>query len=105
MSSSAQSDGDTCQGFRAAGSDSASAVRQGRARFGTGPRFLTVCAWCDHVKLGRRWLRMEEAVRRLHTFEFAEPPLLTHGICPACLEPLIACRTGPETVPQMHSAA
>jgi hypothetical protein len=45
--------------------------------------WLTVCGWCERVKVGARWL---EAERALAQFELSpgHEPSLTHGICPSC---------------------
>jgi hypothetical protein len=42
--------------------------------------WLSVCAWCDRVRIGDHWLDPERAGVSVHRF------CLTHGICPACLE-------------------
>jgi hypothetical protein len=41
--------------------------------------WLTVCAWCDRVRIRDRWLDPERAGVPTHGLN------LTHGICPACL--------------------
>jgi hypothetical protein len=42
--------------------------------------WLSVCAWCDRVRIGDRWLDLERIAG------LAERLNLTHGICPACLD-------------------
>lgn len=61
-----------------------------RSRKGTATdtRLLTVCAWCERVRVAGRWLEMDDAISRLRTFEWAAPPDLTHGICEDCYERL-----------------
>ena len=59
----------------------------------TATRFITVCAWCERVRVGGRWLEMADAIVRLRTFEWAEPPDLTHGICEDCFGRLAEART------------
>lgn len=54
-------------------------------------QLLRVCAWCNRVHVGagsdpKDWIEVEEAVKRMHLFELATAPQLTHGICEVCLE-------------------
>jgi hypothetical protein len=52
--------------------------------------WFTVCAWCERVRIGDRWL---ESPRAFAVAEAAKhEPQLTHGICPACFEALTARR-------------
>lgn len=54
-----------------------------------GPDRLNVCAWCKRACLDAdRWVEIEAAVDALALFDGAEMPLLSHGVCPACLETL-----------------
>lgn len=48
-------------------------------------RLLRVCAWCDHVWLGR-WVPLERALARLGVDRLADAGPLTHGICECCLD-------------------
>ena len=49
-----------------------------------------MCAWCERVNVRGRWVETVSAIRELRTFDWPEPPLFTHGICPECLAPLLA---------------
>jgi hypothetical protein len=49
-----------------------------------GAVWLTVCAWCERIKIHGRWVDAERAL------ELMKVPAdggqsLTHGICPSCL--------------------
>ena len=54
-------------------------------------RMLVACAWCERIRLDR-WVTAKVALRRLRTYEWAEPPTFSHGICDECLERLIRRR-------------
>jgi hypothetical protein len=45
---------------------------------------LRVCGWCKKVHVGDAWAEVEDAVARLHLFERAAMPEVTHGICEEC---------------------
>lgn len=45
---------------------------------------LTVCSWCKRVLTDNAWLEVEDAIERLHLFDRARLPQLSHGICPDC---------------------
>jgi hypothetical protein len=47
---------------------------------------ILACSWCRKVYVAGRWVEIEHAVERLRLFERAELPLLTHGVCPACVD-------------------
>jgi hypothetical protein len=48
---------------------------------------LRICGWCNRVDVdGGKWLEIDEAVTALNLFEREVLPLLTHGICGACLK-------------------
>ena len=55
-----------------------------------GERMLTTCAWCERVRLGDDWVSPHVAIRELRTFDWAEPPLFTHEMCPHCVDFLSA---------------
>jgi hypothetical protein len=49
-----------------------------------GAVWLTVCAWCERMKVHGRWVEPERALE-LMTLPRDREPSLTHGICPSCL--------------------
>jgi len=51
---------------------------------------LAVCSWCKRVRAGEEWLEIEEAIAALDLFGQECLPRLTHGICPACKERVLA---------------
>ena len=51
---------------------------------------LTMCGWCDRFLVDGEWVEIEEAARRLELFRRAELPAISHGVCPACSEMLLA---------------
>lgn len=52
-------------------------------------RWVTSCAWCDRIRVRGIWLERDVALARLRQLAQSEP-LLTHGICERCLEPLLS---------------
>jgi hypothetical protein len=56
---------------------------------------LRLCAWCYRADLGG-WRDIEEVVATEHLLERATVPIVTHGICDACLA---------ETAAQLDRAA
>jgi len=53
--------------------------------------YLTICGWCCKVPMtDGRWLEIEDACRELSILEEDSPPQLTHGICSACSEAMLA---------------
>jgi hypothetical protein len=63
-------------------------------------RLLTMCAWCQRIRVGERWLSSDAAIRELRTFEWPEPPLFTHGICEHCFAFLTGGRGAAEKPPR-----
>ncbi|HVU76562.1 MAG TPA: hypothetical protein VHC67_03200 [Gaiellaceae bacterium] len=64
-------------------------LREGKPRrpsLDDGRTLVTVCAWCDRVRLANGWVETEDAIRRLRTYEDAAPPAFTHTICECCFE-------------------
>lgn len=55
-----------------------------------GEELLAMCGWCDRFEVEGEWVEVEEAARRLDLFDRPELPALSHGICPACNELLLA---------------
>jgi len=55
-----------------------------------GAESLVMCGWCDRFEVDGEWIEVEEAARRLGLFDRPELPALSHGICPACNELLLA---------------
>ena len=47
---------------------------------------LTLCSWCNRVKVDGQWLELEDAAVRLGLFQVPVLPGLTHGICPVCVQ-------------------
>jgi len=49
--------------------------------------FVTLCGWCNKVKLEDplKWVEVEVAISELKLFNSPELPHLSHGICPSCL--------------------
>lgn len=46
---------------------------------------VRMCSWCHDVRWpSEAWLRLEDAVERLHLQETHTMPSLTHGICEPC---------------------
>ncbi|MFN2425781.1 MAG: hypothetical protein ABR587_04990 [Candidatus Binatia bacterium] len=52
--------------------------------------FLTMCGWCKKLRIGEDWKEVEEATAALNLFEASAVPRLTHGICEACSEAMVA---------------
>jgi hypothetical protein len=46
--------------------------------------WLTVCGWCERVKVGASWLDVDRALAELRLAPGRELSL-THGICSSCL--------------------
>jgi hypothetical protein len=51
---------------------------------------VEMCGWCDRFFVDGEWVEIEVAVERLQLFARTELPAITHGICPACTELLLA---------------
>lgn len=46
---------------------------------------ITMCSWCKRVDLGGgEWGEVEAALASLRLFDRDVPPLISHGMCPAC---------------------
>jgi hypothetical protein len=67
-------------------------------------RLLTVCAWCERVKVEDDWVGAEVAIRTLRTFDWPEAPLFTHGMCEHCFAFLTASRPPTDTGPSLEAA-
>lgn len=52
---------------------------------------LEACAWCGRVKL-EEWVEEEEALRRLRSYEWDDPPSFSSSICEGCAERLVRRR-------------
>jgi hypothetical protein len=46
---------------------------------------LRVCAWCYRAHCDGVWRDIEEVVAGEQVLEYARLPIVTHGICDACL--------------------
>ncbi|MGZ4337894.1 MAG: hypothetical protein ACXVRA_11330, partial [Gaiellaceae bacterium] len=53
---------------------------------------LKVCAWRERAQLDKCWVDTGEAIRLLRTYELAEPPTITHGICTDCAQRITSAR-------------
>lgn len=49
------------------------------------PDLLTLCSWCNRIKIREEWVEIEEAAITLGLFQVAVLPTLTHGICKRCV--------------------
>ena len=54
-------------------------------------RLFVACGWCQRVRLDG-WVEEGEALRRLRTYEWPEPPGFRHAVCDDCLERLVRRR-------------
>ncbi|MEX0708657.1 MAG: PAS domain-containing protein [Woeseia sp.] len=45
---------------------------------------ITVCSWCEKVRVDGNWVDVEDAIEALGLFQQAQLPALTHGMCQAC---------------------
>ncbi len=55
----------------------------------TGNVFV-ICSWCNKVKTGdASWHEVEDAINITKLFEVETAPLLSHGICPECLNTIL----------------
>jgi hypothetical protein len=43
-----------------------------------------VCSWCNRVRMGDRWLEVEDALHETSLFEAERVPAITHGVCRPC---------------------
>jgi hypothetical protein len=57
---------------------------------------LTICGWCMRVPVNEEWLEIEQAITALGLFEEAATPQLSHGMCPACYDTMMAALDDPE---------
>jgi hypothetical protein len=55
-----------------------------------GEETIEMCGWCDRFFVDDEWVEIEVAAERLQLFARTELPAITHGICPACTELLLA---------------
>ncbi len=55
-----------------------------------GGGLLRVCGWCKQVDADGQWLEVEEAMVVLQLLERVVLPRITHGICPACHDRMLA---------------
>ncbi|MDP1892503.1 MAG: hypothetical protein Q8K55_16580 [Gemmatimonadaceae bacterium] len=53
---------------------------------------IRMCGWCKRVPMpGDGWVEVEQALDAMHLFEASGPlPAISHGICPECLDKMIA---------------
>lgn len=57
---------------------------------GEGDALLRVCGWCKRVDVAGQWLEVEEAMAELQLLERPLLPPMTHGICQACHDRMMA---------------
>lgn len=56
-----------------------------------GDGHIKICSWCKKIKVEEdKWIEVEELAREHQPFEDLELPKLSHGICPDCLEQVLA---------------
>ncbi|MHB0962654.1 MAG: hypothetical protein ACYC5V_05540 [Gemmatimonadaceae bacterium] len=72
-------------------------LRVGRA---PSDALIRMCSWCKRVPLpSGAWVEVEQALDAMHMFESPGPlPAITHGICPECLDKMIAIEKGADVV-------
>lgn len=58
----------------------------------SGPAAVTMCSWCKRVDAAGAWVEVEEAMEQIGA-EDDRLPLVSHGICPRCLEEITALAT------------
>lgn len=46
--------------------------------------FLTICSWCQLVKVDDQWMEVEDAIAHLNLYSQFPLPQLTHDICNPC---------------------
>jgi hypothetical protein len=51
---------------------------------------LRMCSFCKHVKVDDDWREVEDAVVALRLFERELLPMISHGVCPSCLQRALA---------------
>lgn len=56
---------------------------------------LKICGWCMRVQSNDSWIEIEDAISDLRLFEAPRLPNLSHGMCPACYETMLASLDGP----------
>jgi len=47
---------------------------------------VLVCSWCKKIFADDRWLEIDEALLTTRMFDHDPLPMISHGICPPCLE-------------------
>jgi hypothetical protein len=45
---------------------------------------VRACAWCKRIRVGSKWMEVEDALEPLKIFDMEQLPQITHGICRAC---------------------
>lgn len=56
---------------------------------------LRICGWCMRVPVNGEWLEIEQAITALGLFEESATPQLSHGMCPACYDTMMAALDDP----------
>ncbi|MEW6321881.1 MAG: hypothetical protein AB1635_12455 [Acidobacteriota bacterium] len=51
---------------------------------------LSMCSWCNRLRVDAGWCEVDEAVAALGLFEQTRLPQLTHGICEPCRQQIEA---------------
>jgi hypothetical protein len=77
--------------------ESVELLRVGRA---PSDALIRMCSWCKRVPLpGGVWVEVEQALEAMHLFEASGPlPAITHGICPECMDKMLAIEEDEEVV-------
>ena len=72
-------------------------LRVGRAQ---SDALIRMCSWCKRVPLpDGGWVEVEQALGVLHLFESSGPlPAISHGICPECMDKMLAIEEDAEVV-------
>jgi hypothetical protein len=53
-------------------------------------QMLLACGWCNRFEVDGQWEEVEVAVNRLRLFEQPVLPAVTHGVCAACHDAMLA---------------
>lgn len=61
-----------------------------------GSDLVTMCSWCKRVEARGEWLEVEDALERLEAAGIRSLPSVTHGVCPRCLDELVALASSPD---------
>lgn len=51
---------------------------------------MVACSWCNRIKQDERWFSIDQLASQERLFQRPNLPELSHGICPACYQTLLA---------------